>query len=76
MTHEHQNMYGRALAREVSTMPNDAKKLKFGEDHQVVGTDGASELYRALDMVGKQGAVDLTRRTVDLFPEGFKNLAR
>ncbi len=64
MTQEHQAMNGRALAREVSTMTNDAKHPKFEtneetEKVEMVGlTEGHDSFTTQLDKVGKQGAVD------------------
>jgi len=59
MTQEHQAMYGRALAREVSTMPNDSLKLTYDEDRKINGTKKANTSFvEQLDQVGKQGAVD------------------
>lgn len=61
MTQEHQAMYGRALARQLSTMPNTATKVEFPKggkkEEAKVGRKNDSFVDQ-LNMVGKQGAVD------------------
>lgn len=59
MTQEHQAMYGRALAREVSTMMDESAKVKFEEDKKTAKVAKKhDDFVTQLNNVGKQGAVD------------------
>lgn len=59
MTQEHQAMYGRALAREVSTMENTSATIAYSDDKQIAEVSSKhNNFIDQLDNVGKQGAVD------------------
>lgn len=60
MTQEHQAMYGRALAREVSTMEDTRAYVKFDSEDPNKAKVGQKhyDFTKQLDKVGKQGAVD------------------